>query len=119
MTKSSEKAELPRLFSQQPPLLPLQGGQRDGDRGPERGAEVPGGAAEQLQGGVGARRHADHPHHTQQRDHAQPAHQPLEAFIGAVASARAAGKGVGQGLVHVPDQHRPHGAQVGIPGGGR
>jgi hypothetical protein len=68
---------------------------------------------------VGSRGHADHLDDPQQRHHKEPARLAVAAVRQAVAPARAARAGVGSGVVHVPDQHRSHGAQVRVLGGRR
>ncbi len=67
-------------------------------------------------GCVGPRRHADDPEHPQQRDHAQPAHLAVPSVRRPVVHSHPEGQGERPRLVHVPDQHRPHGAQIRIPG---
>ena len=66
-------------------------------------------------GCLGQRRHSDYPDDPQQRHHQEPAHLPVKAVVKAVAPARATCAGVGPRLVYVPNQHRPHDPQAGVP----
>ena len=71
-----------------------------------------------VSGCLGPSRHADDLDDPQQRHHQKPPNLPLKTLNKAVASPRATRAGVRPRLVHVPDQHGPHGAQAGLPRGG-
>ena len=70
-----------------------------------------------AQGGVGAGGHPDHHDHSQQHHHEEPARVAEPPRAQGVEAAHRQRAGGGQGLVHVPGQHRPHAEQEGLPRG--
>ena len=63
-------------------------------------------------GCLGSSGYPDHPHHPQQRDHPQPPDLLVQARREQVVPPPQQRPGERPRLVHVSDQHRPHGPQV-------
>ena len=67
-----------------------------------------------FSGCVGECRLSDDLEHPQCGDNAEPEDFPVQALVQPVVPSHSEGPTHGQGLVHVPNQHGPHGLQIGI-----